>query len=178
MFGTRYKRSAWILEVTVPTLAGFEAFCKAAVQDVRMDGCRIMIGMMSVFVLFWRCIPVVSKTLNPKYSTKAKLLFNGETCFSVPGCSTLELSCSFVGKDHLKVASCGHARAWQHSPSTFEAVDEMHEVRNAGGQSPKPEHHCANFTVAASCRLTRCLFESGSKEQCLQGKKGGPWILL
>lgn len=62
MFGTRCKRSAWILEVTVPTLAGFEAFCKAAVQDVRMDRCRIMIGMMSVFVLFWRCVPVVSKT--------------------------------------------------------------------------------------------------------------------
>lgn len=81
MFGTRYKRSAWILEVTVPTLAGLEAFCKAAVQVVRMDRCRIMIGMMSVFGLFWRCVLVVSKTLNPNTVQKQNFCSTGKPAF-------------------------------------------------------------------------------------------------
>lgn len=68
-------------------------------QDVRTNRFMIMIGVVSVFVLFWRCIPVVSKTLKSKYGASAKFMFSRETCFSVPGWLALEFSTCFVGKD-------------------------------------------------------------------------------
>lgn len=71
------------------------------------------------------------------------------------------------------VASCGHARAWQHSPSTFETVDEMHEVRNAGVRAQSlnitvqisPWQLCANLLAA-------CLKVGATSNVCRERKVG------
>lgn len=53
--------------------------------------------------LFWRCIPVVSKTLKSKYIASANFIFSRVTCFSVPGWPAAESSRSSEGKSHLQL---------------------------------------------------------------------------
>lgn len=40
-------------------------------QDIRTNRFRIKIGVVSMFGLFWRCIPLVSKTLKCEYCASA-----------------------------------------------------------------------------------------------------------
>lgn len=99
--------SGLILKITVHQLSRkqlFEAFCKDDVQDSRTN--RIKTEVVTMLGLFWRCIPVVSKTLKSKYIAIANFMFNRETCFSVPGWSAGESSRSLEGKSHLQLNFC------------------------------------------------------------------------
>lgn len=56
--------------------------------------------------LFWRRIPVFSKTLKSKYSARANFMFSRNTCFLVPGWSAAEFSRALQSKYHLQLNFC------------------------------------------------------------------------
>lgn len=76
-------------------------FAKGDVQDSRTNRFRVKIEVVTMLGLFWRCIPMVSKTLKSKYS--ANFMFSRETCFSLPAWSAAESSRSLEGKSHLQL---------------------------------------------------------------------------
>jgi len=75
------------------------------VQGFRTNRFRVKIGMVSMFVLFWRSIPLVPKTLKSKYDTSVKFMFSSETCFSISGRSALEFFSCFARKDQRKAGA-------------------------------------------------------------------------